>query len=57
MYFEFEDYKPDITPVGSVISWREGVLLSVIVHLAGVIVILNMKLLFDTITGWGRFRI
>ena len=27
MYFEFEDYKPDITPVGSVISWREGVLL------------------------------
>jgi TonB family protein len=40
MYFEFEDYKPDITPVGSVISWREGVLLSVIVHLAGVIVIL-----------------
>ncbi len=40
MYFEFEDYKPDITPVGSAISWREGVLLSIIVHLAGVIVIL-----------------
>ena len=33
MYFEFEDYKPDITPVGSAISWREGVLLSIIVHL------------------------
>src|SRR5262245_27499746 len=40
MYFEFEDYKPDITPVGSVISWREGVLLSLIVHLLGVIAIL-----------------
>jgi TonB family protein len=33
MYFEIEDYRPDITPVGSVISWREGVLLSIIVHL------------------------
>ena len=40
MYFEIEDYKPDITPVGSAISWREGVLISVIVHLAGVIFIL-----------------
>jgi len=40
MYFEIEDYKPDITPVGSAISWREGVLLSVIVHLAAVIVVL-----------------
>ena len=47
MYFEFEDYKPDITPVGSVISWREGVLLSVIVHLAGVIVILTSPQLFE----------
>ena len=40
MYFEIEDYKPDITPVGRAISWREGVLLSVIVHLAGVIFLL-----------------
>jgi|KBSSwiStaDraftv2_1062776.scaffolds.fasta_scaffold137259_3 TonB family protein len=47
MYFEFEDYKPDITPVGSVISWREGVLLSVIVHLAGVIVILMSPQIFE----------
>lgn len=41
MYFDFEDYKPDITPVGSVISWREGVLLSIIVHLAAVILMLT----------------
>ncbi len=40
MYFEIEDYKPDITPVGSVISWREGVLISIIVHLAAVIFVL-----------------
>ena len=33
MYFDFEDYRPDITPVGRAISWREGVLLSIIVHL------------------------
>ena len=26
MYFDFEDYHPDITPVGRAISWREGVL-------------------------------
>jgi TonB family protein len=41
MYFDFEDYKPDITPVDRVISWREGVLLSIIVHLIGIIVILT----------------
>jgi len=37
MYFDFEDYRPDITPVGSAISWREGVLVSIIVHLLGFI--------------------
>ena len=47
MYFEFEDYKPDITPVGSVISWREGVLLSIIVHLAAVILILMSPQIFE----------
>lgn len=41
MYFDFEDYKPDITPVDRVISWREGVLLSIIAHLLMVIVILT----------------
>jgi len=37
MYFDFEDYRPDINPVGSAISWREGVLMSIIVHLLGII--------------------
>jgi TonB family protein len=40
MYFDFEDYRPDITPVGRVISWREGILLSVIGHMAVIILVL-----------------
>ncbi|HOC17305.1 MAG TPA: hypothetical protein PKK95_03500 [Vicinamibacterales bacterium] len=33
MYFDFEDNHPDISPIGRAISWREGVLLSIIFHL------------------------
>jgi TonB family protein len=40
MYFDLEDYHPDISPVGQAISWREGVLLSIIAHLVMVILIL-----------------
>src|SRR4051794_13758227 len=40
MYFDFEDYRPDIQPVGRAISWREGILLSVIVHMAVAILLL-----------------
>ena len=29
MYFDFEDYRPDTPTIGRVISWREGVLLSI----------------------------
>ena len=46
MYFDFEDYRPDIAPVGRAISWREGVLLSIIVHLLMVIVLLLSPRLF-----------
>jgi TonB family protein len=46
MYFDFEDYRPDITGIGRVISWREGVLLSIIVHLAFVILLLLIPRLF-----------
>jgi TonB family protein len=41
MYFDFEDDRPDIAPVGSAISWREGVLLSIVLHLVGIIVLLT----------------
>jgi outer membrane biosynthesis protein TonB len=45
MYFDLEDNHPDIAPISSAISWREGALLSVIVHLLMIIlVILNPKL-------------
>jgi len=40
MYFDFEDYRPEFTPVGRAISWREGILLSIIVHLLVVIFLL-----------------
>jgi TonB family protein len=54
MYFEIEDFKPDITPVGSAISWREGVLLSIIVHLLGVIVILMAPKWFPSVLSRPR---
>jgi len=40
MYFDFEDFRPDTPSLVSPISRREGVLLSIIVHLAAVILIL-----------------
>jgi hypothetical protein len=40
MYLDFEDYRPDIQPIGRAISWREGVLLSIIVHLVMIILVL-----------------
>lgn len=40
MYFEIEDHKPDITPFGSPLTWRDGVFLSIIIHLLAVIVVL-----------------
>ena len=46
MYFDFEDYRPDVNPVGRAISWREGVLISIIVHLAAVILILVLPRVF-----------
>jgi TonB family protein len=41
MYFEIDEGHPDVSPVGSVMSWREGVLLSLVVHLVGVIITLT----------------
>ncbi len=41
MYFDFEDHRPDISPVGRAISWREGVLISIIIHMAMVIMLLT----------------
>jgi TonB family protein len=46
MYLDFDDYRPDIQPIGRAISWREGVLISIIVHLVAVIVLLLLPRLF-----------
>jgi TonB family protein len=40
MYLDFEDYRPEFSPIGGAISRREGVLLAFIVHLLAVITLL-----------------
>ena len=57
MYFDFEDYHPDISPVGRAISWREGVLLSIIVHLVMVILILVAPKWFPWLTEPRRVQV
>ena len=46
MYLDFEDYRPDIQPIGRAISWREGILISIIVHLVMVIMLLLLPRFF-----------
>ena len=57
MYFDFEDYHPDISPVGHAISWREGVLLSIIAHLVMVILILVAPQWFPWLTEPRRAQV
>jgi TonB family protein len=56
MYFEFDDLRPDITPVGRAISWREGVLISIIVHLAMLVFMLAAPRLFPYDANAARAR-
>ena len=42
MYFDFEDYRPDISPIGSAISTREGALMSLVLH--GIFVLILIAL-------------
>jgi TonB family protein len=57
MYFDFEDYHPDISPVGRAISWREGVLLSIIAHLVFVILLLVAPRWFPFLKDPPRARV
>ncbi len=57
MYFDLEDYHPDISPVGQAISWREGVLLSIIAHLVMVILILIVPRWFPWLTAPRRVQV
>jgi TonB family protein len=56
MYFDFEDYRPDISPVGRAISWREGILLSLIAHMAVIILLLAAPKLFPFDEAAARAR-
>jgi TonB family protein len=56
MYFDFEDYRPDIAPVGRAISWREGVLISIIVHLVMIVFLLLAPRLFPDDGSAARAR-
>jgi TonB family protein len=47
MYFDFDDYRPDTPRVMTAISWREGVLLSIIFHLLMVITLILSPRLFS----------
>ena len=57
MYFDLEDYHPDISPVGQAISWREGVLLSIIAHLVMVILILVVPRWFPWLMAPSRVQV
>ena len=39
MYFNFDDRQPDFERIDGAISWREGLLLSLVVHLLGILAI------------------
>ena len=56
MYFDLEDYHPDIAPIGRAISWREGILLSIILHLLMVVFILLAPRLFPYDASAARAR-
>ncbi len=56
MYLDFEESRPEFTPVGRAISWREGILLSIIVHLAAVITLLMAGRFFPNDGSAARAR-
>jgi TonB family protein len=57
MYFDLQDYRPDVSGIGRVISWREGVLLSIIAHLGLVIFLLLLPRIFPVDQNAARQRL
>src|SRR4051794_13768764 len=57
MYFDFEDYRPDISPVGRAISWHEGVLIAFVLHLAMIAFIVLSPRLFPYDADAARARL
>lgn len=52
MYFDFHDGHPDYEPVGNALSVREGILLSIIVHLVAALVLVLLPK-----TEWYKARV
>ena len=50
MYFDFEDYRPDIEPIGHVISWRDEIFVSVGIHVLAIALLLYAPRLFPAPT-------
>lgn len=46
MYFNFDDRQPDPAGIDRAISWREGLLLSLVIHLAGALAVVLLPALF-----------
>jgi outer membrane biosynthesis protein TonB len=42
MYFNFDDRQPDFERIDGAISWREGLLLSLVVHLLGILAVVML---------------
>jgi len=42
MYFNFDDRQPDIEHIDRAISWREGLLLSLVVHVLAILAIVTL---------------
>jgi outer membrane biosynthesis protein TonB len=45
-FFDLGDYRPDFTPVGRAITWHEGLLISILFHLACVGLLISFPNLF-----------
>jgi TonB family protein len=46
MYFDLDERHPDVSGMDRAMSWREGVLLSIVLHLAGTVLVLLAPQLF-----------
>src|SRR5688572_2234914 len=56
MYFDFDDRRPDTPGLARAISWREGVMASIIFHLVMVIILLMLPRLFPVDPNEARER-
>ena len=56
MYFDFEGIRPEAGLVGRAMSWREGMLISIIVHMTTIVLLLLAPRLFPGVSPEARQR-